>query len=343
MDAALQFLNLTSADAVMIPVGFAFFLVFLFFFRRGFVEPYVTLVEAREAATSGAVDASVENAARAADLTQQFDRAISQAYAEGAQRKAAEVATAKAKADQVLQGAKNEAESILKNKRAELSRKLETDPDLKNMLSQTDNLVEAAVQKLLQGPRLMGVIFTLFIAGLATFMPDFAYAASGEHHEPSIMEVLILWANFVIFLIILRAVAKKPLATLWHTRRQEIIAAVNTGQAKLLESENALKAAQAKYSSIAQETQRIAANLSDEAKRESETVIENALQESTRIRERAQALAAAEERAFFASVKEELAERVVNAVRERVRGAMTPEKEKAFRDSALGGVKSLLQ
>lgn len=109
----------------MIPVGALFFVVLWWIMGRFVFKPYLALIEAREAATTGAVDTSRETLARAAEIRASYDQKLGAARIDAVKQKLVAVAEAKKHAATVTENAERQAQAALKDGRGEISRDIE--------------------------------------------------------------------------------------------------------------------------------------------------------------------------------------------------------------------------
>jgi F-type H+-transporting ATPase subunit b len=141
--------SLTAQDAQMIPFGALFFVGLWLLLGRFVFKPFLALVEARERATSGAVDAAKEKIAQANELRQSYEQKIGAVRLEAVRQKLDVVAAAKKSAAHVAEEAERNAQEALKQGRANIARDV---AEVRNRsLADADNLAEMIVQKVKSG------------------------------------------------------------------------------------------------------------------------------------------------------------------------------------------------
>ena len=115
MTDILKIFDLTPSDAQMILAWAIFFFVLWRVLSALCWQPLLKLLEAREAATTGAVAKLHELQQEAEDLSRSFENEILKARIEAAKAKSAMVLEAKAKAQSLLSAAEQQASSSIKN------------------------------------------------------------------------------------------------------------------------------------------------------------------------------------------------------------------------------------
>jgi F0F1-type ATP synthase membrane subunit b/b' len=149
MESLLKMFSLTVQDAQMIPFGALFFIVLWLSLSRFVFKPYLALIEARERATSGAVDSIREKLARAAELRQGVEQKIGTERFAAVKQKLETISVAKQSATRVVEEAEIAAQTTLKEGRAQIARDVETVRT--RTIGEADGLAEMIVQKLTGG------------------------------------------------------------------------------------------------------------------------------------------------------------------------------------------------
>jgi F-type H+-transporting ATPase subunit b len=149
MDAALKLFDLTTRDLVMIPLGALFFLVLWVFLSKFLFKPYLALVEARENATSGAVESSREKVAKAAELRASYDERLGAERVTAMKQKLDVVANAKKNAAEIIERAESSAQAALRDGRAANARDAAALRDMS--LQDVDGLADMVISKVTSG------------------------------------------------------------------------------------------------------------------------------------------------------------------------------------------------
>ena len=124
MGGILKTFDLVPADAVMILVGAVFFVILWKALEQSLFQPYLQLIERREAATSGAGQTAQEKLAKADDLNRQFDSKLLEQRVIFMQGKLAALDLAKGEADQITDNATKTAQSIIAAGRKQIAAKI---------------------------------------------------------------------------------------------------------------------------------------------------------------------------------------------------------------------------
>ena len=149
MDAALKLFDLTKHDLAMIPWGAFFFVVLWVLLAKFLFKPYLTLVEARENATSGAVESSREKIAKADELRASYEDRLGAERVAAMKQKLEVVANAKRSATEILERAESTAQKSLKDGRAAIARESAALRDAS--LRDTDGLADMVISKVTSG------------------------------------------------------------------------------------------------------------------------------------------------------------------------------------------------
>lgn len=189
---------------------------------------------------------------------------------------------------------------------------------------------------------------------LMVLLPIAAFAAGhgsgaehggGEHeaHAGSIMDIWLFWANFLVYVMAMYFLLRKPIVSGWESRRQGIAARVESSQAELKKAEALLVDAQEKQKSIPREIVIITQDIKTQGEREAQQIVEEAKKRASRIVAQAREGIAIEQKALQLAIKRELAELVTARARERLSQEITSGNDKVLRTSALQGVRGLVQ
>lgn len=143
MDAALKLFDLTPHDLMMIPVGTIFFVVLWVLLSKFVFKPHLALVEARESATTGAVEASRDKLARAAELRATYIDQLGTERIAAMKQKLEVVAAAKRAANEIVEHAETAAQAALKEGRLSIAKDTEAlrDASLRDSAALADMVV----------------------------------------------------------------------------------------------------------------------------------------------------------------------------------------------------------
>lgn len=149
MESLLKLFSLTPQDVQMIPVGALFFVVLWWLLARVVFKPYLALIEAREAATTGAVDTSREILARAAEIRASCGQRLGAERLDAVKRKLVAIGEAKKNATAVTEEAERQAQATLKQGRVEIARDIEAVRS--ESMRDADALADMIVEKVTSG------------------------------------------------------------------------------------------------------------------------------------------------------------------------------------------------
>lgn len=169
-----------------------------------------------------------------------------------------------------------------------------------------------------------------------------AWAASG-HGEASISDLTIYYINFVLFFGGLFLLLRKPLGRAWAARSDSIATLVNQGRVERQEAEKALQVAKTKLEELPAHLSALEEEVQKETTAEVGLIEEAAKKRVERIREQTGINAEAERLSAEKELQAELAEKVIQAAKERIRKELSAEKDKKLRDAAIAGFGRMVQ
>jgi F0F1-type ATP synthase membrane subunit b/b' len=179
---------------------------------------------------------------------------------------------------------------------------------------------------------------------VSVFLPvASAFASSSAHGEPSIADLTVYWANFVVYSIILYVLLRKPLANGWAARRARIQESVASCTSQVASAERELNAVEALTKGLTSEQDRARAEIVAQAKLEAEQIVESARAKATRIREQAKDMVAGEGRSAESTFRTTLVTRALELARAKFVGGEFSSKQQSYLDAAVGRAKRLVQ
>jgi F-type H+-transporting ATPase subunit b len=150
-------------------------------------------------------------------------------------------------------------------------------------------------------------------------------AGGGEHHTPTIDEVIFPAINFIIYAALLYFFALPALRSFLRSRRDEVVATMEQASAKKRQAEGLVSEYRAKLAGVDQEIRAIHGSFQREAEAERSKLLAEAQILAAKIREDARFLAAQETKAAQQVIRAEMAARAEAAARELVRKHILPE------------------
>ncbi len=170
-----------------------------------------------------------------------------------------------------------------------------------------------------------------------------AFASSSAHGEPSIADLTVYWANFVVYSVILYVLLRKPIANGWSARRARIQDAVASCTSQVETAERELNAVEALTKGLSSEQDRARAEIVAQAKLEAQQIVENARVKATRVREQAKDMVAGEGRSAESTFRTSLVTRALELAREKFVGGEYGSRQQSYLDAAVGRAKRLVQ
>lgn len=143
-------------------------------------------------------------------------------------------------------------------------------------------------------------------------------AAHGEHHVPSITEVIFPALNFLIYAFIIVKYGLPLVRSFLKTRREEVVSTIAQASAKMQAAEVLVSGYKAKLAGLDKEVQSMHASLRDEGDREKAKLLSEAQVLAAKIKEDARFLADQEVKMARQQVREEMANQAESRARELV-------------------------
>ncbi|MBN8548543.1 MAG: hypothetical protein J0M12_04430 [Deltaproteobacteria bacterium] len=145
MESILKNFDLVPFDVVMIVVSAVLFVILWKTLGQALFAPYMSLLEAREAATVGAEDTAKSDLERAEALTAQYEEQLMAARVAAMEKKLAAINKAKAEASGIVEKSEGAAQELLRSVRWEMAKKLD---ELRGQaFGDTDKLADMIVER----------------------------------------------------------------------------------------------------------------------------------------------------------------------------------------------------
>jgi F-type H+-transporting ATPase subunit b len=155
------------------------------------------------------------------------------------------------------------------------------------------------------------------VSALDLFTVASAWAAGGgEHHTPTIDEVIFPAINFVIYAAVLYYFALPGVRNFLRARREEVVATMAQASAKKQQAEALVSEYSAKLAAADQEIRALQTTVSSEGEAEKGKLLSEAQTMAAKIREDARFLADQEAKAARQKIREELANQAEAAARD---------------------------
>jgi len=188
----------------------------------------------------------------------------------------------------------------------------------------------------------MKVLASLFL--ILSFLVQVVYGAEEGHHgiTPTQIQNLIWWTvNFLVLLIILFKLLRKPLVTFLQNRRETIQREYEELLRKKREAEAQYLELQAKLKNMEDEAKQILQNYIEQGQKEKERIIKEAEEQAKRIMEQADLYIKHELEKAKEELRKELAQEVIKLTEERLLKGLTIEDHKRIFRDVVESLKSL--
>jgi F-type H+-transporting ATPase subunit b len=180
----------------------------------------------------------------------------------------------------------------------------------------------------------MKVLAPLFL--ILSFLVQVVYGAEEGHHgiTPAQIQNLIWWTvNFLVLLIILFKLLRKPLVNFLQNRRETIQREYEELLRKKREAEAQYLELQAKLKNMEDEAKQILQNYIEQGQREKERIIKEAEEQAKRLMEQADLYIKHELEKAKEELRKELAQEVMKLAEERLlKGLTIDDHKRIFRD-----------
>ena len=149
-------------------------------------------------------------------------------------------------------------------------------------------------------------------------------AGSGEHHTPTIDEVIFPAINFILYAAVLYYFALPVLRGFLRSRREDIVATMAQASAKKQQAEALVSEYRAKLAGVDQEIGALQTTVRNESEAEKGKLLREAQTMAAKIREDARFLAEQEANVARQTIREEMASQAEATARELLRRNISP-------------------
>ena len=149
MKEFLKTFDLTQTDAIMIVVWLFAFVVIWKLLAQYFFLPYLKLIEAREAASSGANDLAQEKNKKADQLQKDYEKRLLEEKVKVLNVRTQQLTAAKREAQTILESAEKEAQAFTAKSRDELKTRMAS--VTRNVPTEAEALANLLIDKIRKG------------------------------------------------------------------------------------------------------------------------------------------------------------------------------------------------
>lgn len=162
-------------------------------------------------------------------------------------------------------------------------------------------------------------------------------------HHPSVADLAIYWANFLIYIFALYFFTRKQLRAAWESRRTSIEHALNSGKRALEEANHKLADAEARVKTLDSELKKLTDRIDKEIESEQAMILAEASLEAQKIRTRSQESVARETKTAETGIQKEFVNKVVERVEGLVKQKVDISSDERRRADAVKGLATLFQ
>lgn len=184
---------------------------------------------------------------------------------------------------------------------------------------------------------LIGLLITIFYTSSL-----WGAGAQGEHHgvTPTQLKNLFWFSlNFLVFVIILYKVLKKPVVNFFRTRKENLIKQYNELLEKKKEAEAKYIELQERIKNLEKEAQAIYQNYVEQGQREKERIISEAQAQAERIKQQAELYIQLEMEKVKKQLVHEIGEAAVKIAEEVIKKNLTEEDQKRLYKEFINEIK----
>ena len=164
-----------------------------------------------------------------------------------------------------------------------------------------------------------------------------------EEHEPSIADLTYSWINFLMYVALLTYLLRAPIKKGWSARVGAIKDRIEGASAQLEIAERELNAAEALVQGVAQEKTRIKTEVSTQASREADLIVEQANERAERLKQQAAEMLEGEMRSAQSAFKADLVARAVSVANQKFSSGEYASRESVYAETAMAKAKQLVQ
>jgi len=187
----------------------------------------------------------------------------------------------------------------------------------------------------------LAIVTTLLVAQLSA-TPALASGGEGGHHA-SIADISGPWINFIVYVVLLTALIRKPLKNGWSSRRERIAEEVAAATSEMEAAGRELAAVEALTKSIAHEQERARLEIVKQGELEAASIASAAMEKAARIKSQVGELLEGESRSAQASFRSSLVAKAVELSKARFQGGEFASRQSAYVDAAVDRAKKLVR
>lgn len=180
-----------------------------------------------------------------------------------------------------------------------------------------------------------------FLSALA--VASQAFAAEGETHAPSTMEIVFVLLNFAVFVFLIVKFGGPSIQAYYKNRRASIADAIEESRALRERAEQKLQEYSSKLDAFDREREQLLAEFRQFGAQEKERIIAEAEVQADRIREDAKIQAAQDARRARVALEGQLVDRAIDTATVEIQRRLNPLMQDRLIDRSIDQLKSLEQ
>lgn len=178
----------------------------------------------------------------------------------------------------------------------------------------------------------------------ATLCSTTAMASGGEGaHHGSIADIAGPWINFLVYVVLLVLLVRKPIKTGWAVRRERIAEEVAAATSEMEAAERELAAVEALTKNIAQEQDRARAEILKQGELEAASITAAAHEKASRVKSQVRDLLDGESRSAQTNFRAALVAKAVELSKARFQSGEFTSRQGAYVEAAVDRAKKLVR
>lgn len=173
---------------------------------------------------------------------------------------------------------------------------------------------------------------------ITLLLPATLLAEGGGHHGPALW---ILWVNYLIFVGFFVYVLRKPFASMWSKRRNDLQDSILKAERELEAAEQELAEARTRYANASEEITQLEANIKQETSLEVSKIVEEAANQAERIANLASRNANSELEMELQKTQDNFADKVCELAKVKLEKEFDGQLDAQYRKAGLNGIKSI--
>lgn len=160
-------------------------------------------------------------------------------------------------------------------------------------------------------------------------------------HTPSVSDLALPAINFLIYIVLMVKLLKRPIADQLHARKEAIESYIKRAAMQWDQARRQLLDVQRRFSGLDTELRELANRIEADGKKEATAMVADAKTRAEIIIKRAHESAEAERKSAETQIRHELAQEVVRLASEKLAKELNSETDRPLRERALEGLRAI--